>query len=430
MIKVVGLGCEEGQLTLKGAQVINESKKVYVRTALTETYNYFLKNNIENIPLDYIYEEAENFDTLDSKIVDILLKEEDACYCVNGSGFDDRTVLELQKKAKIEIYPSVSLGSSFEKASLSVLKISAYELISNKGFNYDTRTTLVVTDVDNNYVASDIKLVLSNILGDEQEVEFNGKKIQVFEIDRQEKYDYKTTIICEPINLIKKYRFNFLDLYLIMKILRSENGCEWDKAQNHESIRENILEEAYEMVDAINSQDIENMIEENGDLTLQAIFHMVIGEDLGEYNTEDALTGICKKLIFRHPHIFGDIKATNKEEALKAWENAKAKEKKYTKPSSKMDSIAKALPSIEKAKKVLSIAKKNNALSPELKDAINAFNEAYKNYIDEKTEDLAGKMMLSLIYVLYLMDIDPEVALSKELEKFIENFKKQENNEN
>jgi uncharacterized protein YabN with tetrapyrrole methylase and pyrophosphatase domain len=96
MIKVVGLGCEEGQLTLKGAQVINESKKVYVRTALTETYNYFLKNNIENIPLDYIYEEAENFDTLDSKIVDMLLKEEDACYCVNGSGFDDRTVLELQ----------------------------------------------------------------------------------------------------------------------------------------------------------------------------------------------------------------------------------------------------------------------------------------------------------------------------------------------
>ncbi len=427
MIKVVGLGCDTDQITLKGDQIIRTSKKVFVRTALTETYNYFVNNKIDNIPLDYIYENAENFDNLDNEIVEVLLKEEDACYCVNGSGFDDRTVLELKKRTNVEIYPSVSLGSSFENPSLATLKISAYELISNVGFNYDTRTTLVVTDIDNEYIASDVKLVLSNILGDEQDIKFNGRVIKVFEIDRQKEYNYKTTIICSPLEVKNKYRFNFLDLYAIMRILRSEHGCEWDKAQTHESIRENALEEAYELVEAINNQDLDNMIEESGDLMLQSIFHCVIGEDMGEYNTEDALSSLCSKLIFRHPHIFGDIVATNKDEALAAWDAAKAKEKKYTKPSSKMDSIAKALPSVEKAKKIISVAKKNKFVTDSVEEAKKDLQEKLSIFANEQTEDNAGKVLMSLILVMKLQDLDPEVALDKALSKFVNKFKEYEN---
>ena len=426
MIKVVGLGCDKDQITLAGVKAIKAAKKVFVKTALTETFSFFTENNIEVTSFDYIYEQAEDFTNLDKEIVDTLLKEKDAVLCVNGSGFDDRAVVELQKREKIEIIPSVSLGSIYEQPSLNTTKISAYELTTTKGFNYDTRGTLVVTDIDNNFIASEVKLVLSNILGDDQDIKFNNKVIKVYEIDRQNNYDYKTTIICDPIEITKKHRFNFLDLYVIMRILRSENGCEWDKAQSHETIRENAIEEAYELVEAINNQDIDNMIEESGDLMLQSIFHCVIGEDLGEYNTEDALSAICSKLIFRHPHIFGDIKANNKEEALKAWDAAKAKEKHYTSLASKMDSIAKSLPALMKANKTLSVAKKAKLKFESEEEAQKFFENAYKAFKNDENEDVAGDMLLAAIWVLKALEIDPEIALDKATTKFINKFKKLE----
>ena len=426
MIKVVGLGCKKNQLTLEGVKAIQSSKKIFIKTALTETYDYFKENNIEVTSFDYIYEQADDFQNLDEEIVQTLLKEKDACLCVNGSGFDDRAVLELKNRTEIEIFPSVSLGATFANPSLNTTKISAYELISTKGFNYDTRGTLIVVDIDNNLIASDVKLVLSNILGDDQDVQLNGKTIKVFEIDRQDSYDYKTTIICNPIELTKKQRFNFNDLYVIMRILRSENGCEWDKAQTHESIRENIIEEAYELVEAINNQDIDNMIEESGDLMLQSIFHCVIGEDLGEYNAEDALSAICNKLIFRHPHIFGDVKANNIEEALASWDAAKAKEKHYVSLSSKMDSITKSLPALMKANKMLSVLKKAKIKFENTKDAQDYFNNEVEKFISSENEDDAGELLMAAVWLLKTYDIDPEIALEKASNKFINKFKQLE----
>ena len=248
MIKVVGIGCKEDQITLAGVKAIQSASKVYIKTALTETYKYFQDNNIDVISFDYVYEKAEDFANLDQEIVETLQKEENACLCVNGSGFEDRAVIELQKRTKVEIIPSVSLGALYESPALNKTRISAYELTTQKGFNYDTRGTLIIVDIDNEYIASDVKLVLSNILGDDQDIRFNDIIIKVYEIDRQKEYNYKTTIIVDPIELTKKQRFNFMDLYQIMVILRSENGCEWDKAQTHESIRANIIEEAYEIV--------------------------------------------------------------------------------------------------------------------------------------------------------------------------------------
>ena len=196
---------------------------------------------------------------------------------------------------------------------------------------------------------------------------------------------------------------------------------------HEEPFDENALEEAYELVEAINNQDLDNMIEESGDLMLQSIFHCVIGEDMGEYNTEDALSSLCSKLIFRHPHIFGDIVATNKDEALAAWDAAKAKEKKYTKPSSKMDSIAKALPSVEKAKKIISVAKKNKFVTDSVEEAKKDLQEKLSIFANEQTEDNAGKVLMSLILVMKLQDLDPEVALDKALSKFVDKFKEYEN---
>lgn len=428
MLKVVGLGFDKNQITLAGAEAIKNSKKIYIKTKLTPTYKYFEDNGIAVTSFDDIYENADSFDDLDSKIVDILLKEKNACFCVNGSGYEDRVVIELQELTKLDIFPTVALGYKYVAPNVFTTRISAYELKDSVGFDYDTASNLIIYDIDNKYIASEIKLILSNLLGDDQDVKFNNSIIKVLEIDRQKTYNYATTIVVEPIELTKKKRFNFDDLYKIMKILRSENGCEWDKAQTHESIRENIIEEAYELVEAINNEDVENMIEESGDLMLQAIFHCIIGEDMGEYNTNDALSSLCQKLIFRHPHIFGDIKANNVAEALSAWEGAKAKEKHYTKPSSKMDSIPKALPSLMRATKTISAAKKAG-LIVDVDIVKDLLTKSIKELQENKdNEEIAGEALLVIVLLLKIYDINPEVVLDKATTKFINDFKAIEDN--
>ena len=131
-------------------------------------------------------------------------------------------------------------------------------------------------------------------------------------------------------SLTERKRFDFSDLHEIMARLRGEGGCEWDRAQDHGSIRINLIEEAYELVDAIDRADIAGMLEESGDILMQAVFHAQIAEEAGEFDYGDMVTGLCRKLLDRHTHIFGANHADNAEQALGFWNEAKKKEKKYT----------------------------------------------------------------------------------------------------
>lgn len=428
MIKVVALGCKKGQLTIAGAEAIDKAKKVFVKTALTDTYEYFKDKGIACETLDFIYEKSQNFDELDSEIADYLLSQQgDIVYCVNGSGYEDRSVALLAQKCEVEIMPSASFGISGGKPGVANLLISAYELVGMKGFNYDTRTSLCVSDIDNAFIAGEVKLILQNILGDEETAYFNGKQIAIYELDRQGNYDYATTLYVPPKNLVDKSRFNFADLYQIMRILRGENGCQWDKVQTHESIRQNAVEEAYELVEAINNDDIDNIIEESGDLFLQSIFHCVIAEDCGEFSLEDCLSGICRKLIDRHTHIFGDVVANTPEEALKAWDNAKAKEKRYASASDKIDKIAGALPALMRAYKVQKAVSKVGFEFDDFEQVVGKIREEIDEFCKAKTadesEDEGGDILLAAVNALRWKNVEPEIALSRAIDKFVKRFK-------
>ena len=422
MIEVVGLGNNKNEITLKGVDAIKNAELVFLKTALTETVEYFRENNIAYTSFDNIYESSESFDELDNTIVDILLKNKrkKVVFCVNGSGFEDRAVCILANKIKVNIIPSSSLACMHKKPSTSFIQMSAYDVISNNGFNYDTRLPLTIVDVDNKYIASELKLVLSNILGDDQEIYFNSKLIKVYELDRQRVYNYKSQINIDPINTLEKKRFNFIDLYLIMKRLRAKDGCPWDRVQTHKSIRENLIEEAYELVDAIDKEDIENMIEETGDMFMQCIFHCVIGEDSEEYNYEDAISRLCQKLIFRHPHVFGEDKALSTEAALSSWDSAKAKEKNYTDIQSKIDKIPEAFPSLLKTKKILSISKKENMLYRTQEEIINDIENIIKNIDNQEDKEIQfGKLLFNIVQLSMLEKIDPEIALNEIVNKYI-----------
>ena len=124
-----------------------------------------------------------------------------------------------------------------------------------------------------------------------------------------------------------KDNYKFEDLRAIMEMLRGEGGCPWDREQTHKSIRKDLIEETYEVIEAIDNDDAHLLCEELGDLLLQVVFHARISEEAGEFNADDVADGICKKLILRHPHVFGDVQVSSSGEVLDNWEKIKKEEK-------------------------------------------------------------------------------------------------------
>jgi len=165
-------------------------------------------------------------------------------------------------------------------------------------------------------------------------------------------------------DILKKERYNFEDLREIVKILRSEDGCPWDREQTHESIRNEIIEEVYETVEAIDEGDAEMLREELGDVLLEVVHHSRISEEAGGFDADDVCDGICKKLIFRHPHVFGDKTADTVEQVLTNWEDIKFQEKGFADSREYIESAAKSLPALMRAEKIYKRAVKREAAEP------------------------------------------------------------------
>lgn len=363
MITVVGMGRTAGDVTARGERAIKSAKKVFLRTALTRTAEYFRENGIAFTSFDELYESAEDFGNLNALIAERLVEEgrrHDVCYCVDGSGSDDGSVIELAKLERAEIIPGVSsFADALKEGATSKRIYSAYDFAEKP--RVDRSVLTVIKDIDSAYLAGEIKLILSDLVGEEEDITyFKGEQtevIKVFELDRRE-FSYDTGVIIPKKSLTEKKRFTFDDLIDILIALRGEGGCPWDREQTHQTLRKNLIEECYELVEGIDNDDLDMMEEETGDVLLQAAFHARVGEEAGEFTVCDVLTGLCTKLINRHEHVFGEVKAGSAEEALRVWENAKKKEKNTASAKDQVDKIAKTLPSLMRAGKVIKIAKK------------------------------------------------------------------------
>lgn len=231
-----------------------------------------------------------------------------------------------------------------------------------------------------------------------------------------------------------KENYNIDDLLRIMEILRSENGCPWDRVQNHKSIRSNMLEEAYEVCEAIDNEDAELLKEELGDVLLQVVFHARIEEEKGSFDFSDAADGICKKLIVRHPHVFGDVKADTAEEVLKNWDDIKMKTKAQTKPSEAMDSVARTLPALMRADKIRSKAKKAGYISDSFETAYKEAEERLKALSDVpkdkgEAERKIGGLLFLIVRLAATVGADPEESLYHACDAYIESIKKLEKSE-
>jgi len=239
------------------------------------------------------------------------------------------------------------------------------------------------------------------------------------------------------VDFVSKPDYDINDLKQLINLLCSPDGCPWDREQTHESIRRNMLEEAYEAADAVRQGNINDLIEELGDVLMQVVFHANIAQRSGEFTFDDITTATCKKLIRRHPHVFGDIKANNGEESLSVWDDIKRKEKQHKSTSDAMKSTARDLPALWRAEKIQSKAAKIgfdwpdytgalNSLHKEIKELEEAINNLKANPDDPDaknavTEEL-GDILFSTVNTARFFKTDPEEALGLTTDKFISRF--------
>lgn len=225
----------------------------------------------------------------------------------------------------------------------------------------------------------------------------------------------------------KQYSFN--DLVDIMALLRSENGCPWDKEQTIDSLKKYLLEESYEVLDAIDDGDKHKHYEELGDLLLQIVFQSQVAKDESLFTINDVINSICQKLIVRHPHIFGKEKVSSSSEVLKKWEEIKAEEKGIESYTQAMNQIPKNMPALLRSYKV---QKKAKEVGFDWDNVEPAFEKVYEETLEVKEAHKAndknkiseeiGDLLFSVVNVSRMLDVEPETALSQTTKKFINRF--------
>jgi len=224
--------------------------------------------------------------------------------------------------------------------------------------------------------------------------------------------------------LIAKDNYTFNDLCNLVSVLRSDDGCPWDREQTNKSIRNSIIDETYEFIEGLDDNNDGLMCEELGDVLFQIIFHSDIKSDNEAFDINDVINGICKKMILRHPHVFGDVSVSSSSDVLVNWENIKNSEKQRKTPYEQLDSVSKALPSLMRAQKLISKAEKNNLVEKsDLSAALNGIKKTLEDV--EKTENVhfLGKLLFDVSALCRVMDVEAEEILYIENNKFINQFK-------
>ena len=232
-------------------------------------------------------------------------------------------------------------------------------------------------------------------------------------------------------NFTFKDHYTVTDLYELVKVLRAPGGCPWDIKQTHESIRNNFIEEVYEVCEAIDEKNPEHLCEELGDVLLQVIFHAGIEEDAGRFNLDDTADMCCKKLILRHPHVFGDVQVSGSDEVLVNWDNIKRQEKQQETYTDTLNAVAKSLPSLWRARKLQKRAAKAGFDWPTVDGALEKLEEEVRELraaiaSGDGVADELGDVLFSAVNVSRFVDVDPEDALTSTNEKFIRRFEKME----
>ena len=229
----------------------------------------------------------------------------------------------------------------------------------------------------------------------------------------------------------EKETYTYQDLLDVIALLRSPDGCPWDKVQTHESIRRGLLEEAYEAAEGIDRNDPKLLCEELGDLLMQVVFHADIEKDAGRFTMDDVCDGVVKKLLYRHPHVFGDAHEETPEGVLVSWDALKRREKGQHSTADAMDSVARSLPGLWRAEKIQKKAAADGFDFADIHGAMDKLREEVGELdtaVRENTNiaEEIGDVLFAAVKIARFVGVDPEDAIFATNEKFIRRYRAME----
>ncbi|WP_425059718.1 hypothetical protein SCACP_03210 [Sporomusa carbonis] len=451
-ITIVGLGPGNfSHITLETWELLSGADKLLLRTAKHPCVAILKERGIQFASFDYLYEQAADFDCLYQKIASEVINRactgESIVYAVPGSPLVAEKTVELIRTQAVEAGLSLTIvpAMSFLEVlyvRLGVDPINGITIIDAGDLPKlppDLETGLVITQVYSRQVASDAKLALMEYYGDEYLVavvrnlglpEEQIAHVPLYELDRLPVIDHLTSVYVPP-RPARSKTFSFDPVVDVMARLRSPGGCIWDIEQTHLSLRRYIIEEVYEVLEAIELADGAKLCEELGDLLLQIVFHARIAEESGVFTMQEVIDTVTEKMVRRHPHVFGDITVRNAAEVIMNWDQIKKREKAGERTGA-LDGIPIGLPSLMTAYKLQAKAAKVGFdwqdIGPvwdkvaeelaELKAA--AAKPGAEN--GRETESELGDVLFAVVNLARFMGIDPETALNTTNNKFKRRF--------
>ncbi|MFD1778977.1 nucleoside triphosphate pyrophosphohydrolase [Fredinandcohnia salidurans] len=448
MITVIGLGAGDlSQLPLGIYRKLLAAEHLYLRTKEHPVIKELEAEGISYRSFDDIYEKHEQFEDVYDEIVDILREEaktKEIVYAVPGHPMvAEKTTQLLLEDQSLQV--KIEGGQSFIDpllASLRIDPIEGFQFIDALSFEKDELQLsqhIIICQVYDQYIASNVKLTLMEQLPDEYEVyivtaagskDEKITKVPLYELDRGVEVNNLTSVYVPPVHEVESLYHDFRTFRRIIAALRGPGGCPWDQKQTHQSLKKYLLEEAYEVLDAIDREDDDHLAEELGDVLLQVALHAQIGEDEGMFTIDDVIRGISEKMIRRHPHVFGDVTAETADEVVTNWEQIKQSEKGSIKEEKSIfDEITKGLPGLMKAveyqKKAAKVGFDWDAVEPMWDKVFEEINE-YKAAVEEKQKGEAiqefGDILFALANIARFYKFDPEEAIAMTNQKFVRRF--------
>lgn len=448
-ITIVGLGPGAfGHITVETLDMLKAAKPLLLRTAKHPTVTELSARGIEFQSYDYVYEEKASFAEVYSTIAEDCLNRAamagNVVYAVPGSPLvAEQTVILIRNLAaergiKVNIMPGMSFLEVLY-TRLAVDPVNGMMIIDAADLDQlppDLATGLVVTQVYNHQVASEAKLTLMSSYPDDYEIwvvrnlgldNEEIKAIPLFELDRLPAIDHLTSVYV-PVRQTSGKNFSLDPLVDIMARLRSPGGCVWDIEQTHSSLRRYIVEEVYEVLEAIELEAGDKLCEELGDLLLQIVFHARVAEECGEFTMQDVVDTVTEKMVRRHPHVFGDISVRDAAEVVVNWDTIK-KQEKGNERHSLLDGIPKGLPSLMRAYKLQAKAAKVgfdwDTIGPvwgKIQEELEELKSAVQENNAAAIEGELGDVLFAVVNLARFLGLEPETALNVTNNKFRSRF--------
>jgi tetrapyrrole methylase family protein/MazG family protein len=413
---------------------------LYLQTSEHPSAKPVLDAGLVFTTMDDLYETAEDFDELNDAIAERLVSGGDCVYAVMGDGcFAQLPAIEKAAEKhgfRVDVLP----GVSYAKAAFPKLQDAQIYTARTLPKRIDPDMPLYIQELDNPIIAGEIKLALSEIYPDEwpvtlatmqQDGHYSYRMFPLSELDRKRTLFAGSVLYVKSATFEERTRYGYYDLVAVMQRLRAPGGCPWDREQTHESLKADLIEECYELNDAIDEQDDAHIVEELGDVLMDVVFHSVIADEQGRFNENDVADGIVKKMIYRHPHVFGSEKAESSADVLKRWDELKQKEKNQKTQKEVLCAVPKRFPALMRSAKV---QKRAGKVGFDWSNANEALPKVYEEMEELKAamngsgnlSEEAGDLLFAAVNVIRLLGLDPEQLLHDASDKFISRFGRME----